>query len=155
MKGKLYIVATAAAVALLTAGTASAQFLGKEENSVTAPRMPMQYWSAKPTVMTEYVAPNKPHWILSEILATHKGQTDWVQPIVRNREQDADYISLGAGKTQKARFYADDRVVFIVWDGQLKVSIEGKDPFIATKGFMVNIPYRNVYTLQTVGDKPS
>ena len=32
MKGKFYIVAAAAAVALLTAGTASAQFLGKEEN---------------------------------------------------------------------------------------------------------------------------
>jgi mannose-6-phosphate isomerase-like protein (cupin superfamily) len=155
MKSKFYIAAAVAAAALLTAGTASAQFLGKEDNSVTAPKLAMPYWSAKPTELTPYVAPNKPHWKLSEILAMHKGQTDWVQPIVRNREQDADYISLGAGKTQKARFYADDRVVFIVWDGQLKVSIEGKDPFVATKGFMVNIPYRNIYTLQTVGDKPS
>ena len=63
MKGKFYI--AAAAAALLTAGTASAQFLGKEDNSVTAPRMPMQIWSAKPTELTPYVAPNKPHWKLS------------------------------------------------------------------------------------------
>ena len=46
-----------------------------------------QFWAPKPTELTPYTAPNKPHWKLSEILAAHKGQSDWVQPIVRNKDQ--------------------------------------------------------------------
>ena len=72
MKRRFYVAATVAA--LFMAGTASAQFLGKEENPVTSPRMPDQYWTAKPTELTPYVAPNKPHWKLSEVLALHHGQ---------------------------------------------------------------------------------
>ena len=105
--------------------------------------------------MTPYVAPNRPHWKLSEILASHKGQTDWVQPIVRTREQEADYISLGAGKVTKKKMYAAARVVFIVWDGAIKVSIDGKEPFTATKGFFVNVPFRHMYTLETTSSTPS
>lgn len=153
MKGLLYIGAAIAAAS--TAFVANAQFLGQEAMPVTAPRIEQQYWSAKPTTMTPYVAPNKMHWKLSEILAAHRGQTDWTQPIVRNREQDADYISLGVGKKTKTRMYADDRVVFIVQDGAIKVTIDGVPPFTATKGFMVNVPFRHFYSLETVGDKPS
>ena len=144
-----------AALALAAAGIAVAQTPGKEDLPVTAPKLAATYWSAKPTTPTPYAAPNKVHWKLSEILASHRGQSDWVQPIVRNNEQDADYISLGAGKATKPRFYADDRVVFIVQDGAIKVTIEGVEPFTATKGFMVNVPFRHVYTLETAGNTPS
>ena len=130
MKAKFLI--AAAAAALLTPLAASAQFLGKNEEKTTGNSMPEQFWSAKPTKMTPYVAPNKPHWKLSEILASHKGKSDWVQPIIRNKYQDADYISMGPGKKTKMQMYADDRVVFIVWDGAIRVSIQGKEPFIAT-----------------------
>src|SRR5580658_6260141 len=118
----LPVVLTAALLAPLAA---SAQFLGHnvpdDPMPVTADAMG-NIWSAKPTRMIQYKEPNQPVWRIKEILASHKGQTDWVQPIVRNNEQDADYISLGPGKVQKARFYSDDRVVFIVYSGQVKVS---------------------------------
>ena len=114
-----------------------------------------EFWAAKPSTLTPYVAPNRVHWKLSEILASHRGRADWVQPLVRNPEQEADYISMGPGKRTKPAFYADDRVVFIVWDGQLRVSVAGREPFVATKGFMVNIPARHIFTLETVGDRPS
>ncbi len=113
------------------------------------------YWAAKPATLTPYVAPNRVHWKLSEILATHKGRADWVQPMVRNPEMEGDYISMGPGRKTKPQFYADDRLAFIVWQGSLRVSVTGKDPFGAAKGFMVNIPARHVYTLETVGDVPS
>ena len=77
--------------------------------AVTQPQMTGQYWAPKPTTLTPYTAPNKPHWKLSEILAAHKGQSDWVQPIVRNKDQVADYISMGAGKKTKMKMYPDDR----------------------------------------------
>jgi len=147
---------TKAAVVALLAAPASAQFAGREDPMpVTAPKLADAYWSAKPTKPTPYVAPNKVHWKLSEILAAHRGQSDWVQPIIRNPEQDADYISLGAGKKTKRRMYADDRVVWIVQDGMMRVSIDGVEPFVATKGFMVNVPFRHFYSIETIGDKPS
>jgi hypothetical protein len=45
--------------------------------------------------------------------------------------------------------------VFIVWDGSLRVSVAGKDPFVATKGFLVDIAARNAYTLETVDNAPA
>lgn len=144
-----------AAVAALAAPV-SAQFLGKPDSPPrSVPSVAQQFWAPKPSETTPYVAPNKVHWKLSEILAAHRGQSDWLQPLVRNPEQEADYISLGAGKKTKAKMYADDRVMWIVQDGAMRVSIEGFEPFIATKGFMVTVPYRNIYTIETIGDKPS
>src|SRR4051812_6655100 len=122
-----------AAMLLLLPASASAQFLGKEDMAITQPKMTGEFWAPKPAKLTPYVAPNKPHWKLSEILTAHKGRGDWVQPIVRNKDQEADYISMGAGKATKTMMWPDDRLVFIVWDGSIKVSIDGYKPFTATK----------------------
>lgn len=119
------------------------------------PRMPGNYWVPKPATPTPYVAPNKVHWKLSEILAAHAGQVSWVQPLVRNQDQDADYISMATGEKTKAQFFADDRMIFIVQSGAIRVTIDGVEPFTATKGFLVNIPARHIYTLEAVGDRPS
>lgn len=118
-------------------------------------RMTGTYWAAKPAGLTPYVAPNKVHWKLAEILAAHRGQTDWVQPLVRNQDQDADYIAMAPGRKTKPQFYADDRMIFIVQSGVLRVTMEGAAPFTATKGFMVNIPARHIYSLETVGSELS
>ena len=34
-------------------------------------------------------------------------------------------------------------------------TIEGQEPFVATKGFLVQVPKRLVYSMETVGDRPS
>src|ERR1700761_8475858 len=118
------ILLAATAVALLMPLSASAQFLGKEDMQVTQPKMTGKFWAPKPTELTPYTAPNKPHWKLSEILASHKGQADWVQPIVRNKDQVADYISMAPGTKTKQMMYPDDSIVFIVCGGSIKVSID-------------------------------
>ena len=153
MKALKYL--ATAAVALTLPCAASAQFLGKEDNPVTANKMDGTYWAPKPSTMTPYVAPNKPHWKISEILAAHKGQANWVQPIVRNKDQVADYISIAPGTKTKLKMWPDDRIIFIVYDGSIKVSIQGYEPFVATKGFMVNVPFRHLYTLENVGSTPA
>ncbi len=154
MKGVLNL-----GVAMAVLGTtvaASAQFSGREDPMpVTQPRMTGEYWAPKPSKATAYAAPNRVHWKLSDILAAHRGKTDWVQPIIRNQEQDGDYVSLGAGKATKPKFYADDRVMFIVWDGSVRVTIDGTEPFTATKGFMVSVPFRHVYSIENTGTRPA
>jgi mannose-6-phosphate isomerase-like protein (cupin superfamily) len=134
--------------------SASAQFLGKSEMPTTSPKLGT-IWSPKPTKLPPYVAPNKVIWRLADILAAHKGKAAWVQPIVRNSDQEADYIAMAPGTKTKAHFYADDRVVWIVQDGSMKVTIDGYPPFVATKGFLVNVPFRHVYTIESLGDKSS
>src|SRR5579859_3845326 len=112
-------------------------------------------WSPKPVPLTPWVAPNEPIWRLNEILAAHKGQADWVQPIVRDQDYHADYISMGAGQKTKPQFWADDRIFWYIASGQVRFHIQGQEPFVAGKGFLVQVPYRNIYWMETVGDEPS
>jgi len=116
---------------------------------------PYLAWSAKPTVLTPYTAPNKPRWRLSEILAKHKGEARWDEPVVRDNDFMGDYIQEAAGDKKQTRFYADNRVLFVVWDGQIQFTIQGQKPFVASKGFLVEVPYRVPFSTETVGGKPS
>src|SRR5436309_7625107 len=85
-------------------------------------------WSPKPVPLTPWTAPNKPIWRLNEIMAAHKGKADWVQPIVHDKDYDANYISLGGGQKTKPQFWADDRVFWYVASGQIRFHIDGQEP---------------------------
>ena len=45
--------------------------------------------------------------------------------------------------------------MWVVQDGQIRFTIEGIEPFVATKGYLVQVPKRLVYSMETVGDRPS
>lgn len=101
------------------------------------------------------MAPNRPIWKLADLLAQHKGQSNWSQTVVSDSMLHADYISMAPGAKTPRRFHPDTRVWWIVQDGQIRFSIEGQQPFVASKGYLVQAPYRTVYSMETVGDKPS
>ena len=105
--------------------------------------------------LSEYVAPHKPHTKLTEVLAKHKGQTDWVEPVVDDDNLHADYISMGPGQKTPRRMNADTREWWVIQDGQIRFTIDGQDPILASKGFIVQVPYRTMYTLETISDRPS
>jgi quercetin dioxygenase-like cupin family protein len=50
---------------------------------------------------------------------------------------------------------ADTREWWVIQDGQIRFTIDGQQPFVASKGYLVQVPYRNMYTMETVGDRPS
>jgi quercetin dioxygenase-like cupin family protein len=112
-------------------------------------------WAPVPVQPNPWVAPNKPHWKLSEILAAHQGQKDWKETVVSDEMLHADYIQMAPGGKTPRRLHPDNRAWWIVQDGQIKFTIEGQEPFVASKGYLVQVPYRNVYSMETVGDKPS
>ena len=112
-------------------------------------------WAPKPTVPEGWKAPNKPVWRLSEILIAHQKQKSWVQPIVRDKDYAADYIQMAPGEKTRTKFYADDRTFLVVWSGQIRFSIQGQQPFVAGKGFLVQVPYRTAFSMETVGDEPA
>ena len=121
----------------------------------TAISAPLAAWAPQPTKPAPYVAPNKPLKKFVDILARHRGQSDWSETEVLTRDFVGQYVSMGAGKKTKTLFYADDRVYWVVMSGQMRVTIDGVEPFIASKGFLVQVPYRVPYSMETVGDAPS
>lgn len=112
-------------------------------------------WAPVPVQPAAWVAPNRPHWKLADLLAQHKGEANWTQTVVSDSTLHADYISMGPGEKTPRRFHPDTRTWWIVQDGQIRFIIEGQEPFVASKGFLVQVPYRTVYSMETVGDKPS
>jgi len=112
-------------------------------------------WAPLPAQPNAWVPPNKPIWKLSELLAEHKGQQNWTHTVVRDETLQADYISMAPGSKTPRRFHPDTRVWWIVQSGQIRFNIDGQQPFVATKGYMVQVPYRNIYSMETVGGSPS
>jgi mannose-6-phosphate isomerase-like protein (cupin superfamily) len=112
-------------------------------------------WSPKPAHPGPWVSPNRPHWELARLLAAHRGNAGWSQTVVSDRDFTARYVSMAPGEMTKTQFYADDRVFWVVQEGRIRVSIEGVEPFVATKGFLVQVPYRVPYRLATEGDSPA
>lgn len=145
----LPIVSTLVGLSMCT-GTTFAQ------QAASPPRpQPVIAWSPQPSEPTPWSAPNKPHWKLSEVLAKHSGQRSWQEPIVSDRDFVARYISMAPGEKTKTQFFADDRIFWIVQSGQVRVSIDGQPPFVASRGFLVQVPYRTAYSVETVGSEPS
>ncbi|MBO9670432.1 MAG: cupin domain-containing protein [Sphingobium sp.] len=121
----------------------------------TPPPPPMRVWAPKKTPAAGYIAPNRPWWKLADVLAMHKGKPSWTQPIVRNKDIVADWHQLASGQTTPELAYSDNRTGIIVWGGELKVAIQGQEPFVARKGFEIDVPFRVPFTLQSVGDQPA
>lgn len=112
-------------------------------------------WAPVPTKAATWVAPNKPIWKLSDLLAKHKSEQSWTENVVSDNLLHADYIAMAPGTKTPRQFHPDTRAWWIVQDGQIRFTIEGQEPFVATKGYLVEVPHRNVFGLETVGDKPS
>ena len=67
----------------------------------------------------------------------------------------ADYIAMAPGGKTPRRMNTDTREWSAVQDGQIRFSIDGQAPFVASKGYLVQVPYRTFYTMETVGDQSS
>jgi mannose-6-phosphate isomerase-like protein (cupin superfamily) len=146
MRSQTYFAPMALLAALLVSPNISAQ----DQD----PQKPRLVWAAKPVTPTAFEAPNRLIWRLSEILAAHKGQMSWRQPVVKTRDFEAEWVSMAPGEKTKAMFYADDRVFWVVESGEMRVSIEGQSPFVATKGFLVQAAPRLSYSMEAIGTEP-
>jgi mannose-6-phosphate isomerase-like protein (cupin superfamily) len=112
-------------------------------------------WSPKAVTPGGWTAPQKPHTKLADVLAKHQGHADWTEPIVDDETLHADYISMGPGQRTPRRMNADTHEWWVIQDGDVRFSIDGLAPFVASKGYLVQVPYRTMYTMETVGDRPS
>lgn len=112
-------------------------------------------WAAKPAKLPPFIGPNKLVYRLSDVLAAHKGKPSWQQEVFLSRDYAGAWISMAPGEKTKTQFYADDRVFWVVQSGQMKVTIEGQEPFIASKHFLIQVPKRLQYSMEVVGNEPA
>lgn len=113
-------------------------------------------WAPKPIKPVGWTGMNKPVHRVADVLARHKGQARWAEEIVRDGENySGKWIQMAPGDKIAPQFFADDRVMMVVYSGQLRISIQGHDPVVAGAGFLVQVPYRTTYSMEVVGDLPA
>jgi quercetin dioxygenase-like cupin family protein len=115
----------------------------------------LEVWSPMPVQPAAWVAPHKPVVRISDLLAKHKGEASWTETLVNDNLFHGEYISMAPGARTPRRFHQDNRAFWIVQDGQIRFTIEGQEPFVASEGYLVQVPKRLLYSMETVGDKPS
>jgi len=115
----------------------------------------IEAWAPMPVKPNPFTPPHKPLAKLSDLLAKHKGHPSWSEVVVNDNLFHGSYIAMAPGEKTPRRFHQDNRAFWIVQDGQIRFTIEGIEPFVATKGFLVQVPKRLVYSMETVGDRPS
>src|SRR5580704_372557 len=116
---------------------------------------PTAAWAPKPTQTPAYPVGVKPWSKLSDLKAKHKSDARWREVVVDDARLTGEYTSAAPGTTVSGRFHPDTREWFAVVEGDVRVTIEGQEPFTATRGSLVNIPRQTIYSLETIGDKPS
>jgi mannose-6-phosphate isomerase-like protein (cupin superfamily) len=145
MKRRIFITSIVLSAVLLALNMSWRQARGQEAPS----------WAPKPKQPTKYVPPHKPHTRLADLKAKHKGKAEWREVIVDDDHLHAAYIFSASGTKVSKRFHPDTREWWVVMDGEIRFEIEGQQPFVATKGSMVQVPMQTIYAMETVGDKPS
>ncbi len=113
------------------------------------------YLAPKSNELTRYTGPHKPIHRLAEMRARHSGQANWRDLIIDDDYLHAEYISSAPGSGLSKRFHPDTRAWWVVMDGQIQFEIEGQETFVARKGAIVQVPKSTMFSLQTLGDKPS
>jgi mannose-6-phosphate isomerase-like protein (cupin superfamily) len=116
---------------------------------------PMVVWAPKPD-LAPFVAPNKPLVRIADLQRRHAGDKSWNELVVRDATGlTGRYIQMAPGEKSKTQFYVDSSMFWFVQAGQMRVTIQGQEPFIATKGFVVQVPPRVQYAMEVVGDAPA
>jgi quercetin dioxygenase-like cupin family protein len=117
--------------------------------------VPTVVWAQKPLKAPGYTGIHKPWIKLADLKAKYKGQPTWRELLVNDGRLTAEYFSAAPGTRVSRRFHPDTREWFAVVEGEVRVEIEGQEPFTATRGSLVNIPRQTIYSLETVGATPS
>jgi quercetin dioxygenase-like cupin family protein len=112
-------------------------------------------WVPKPMKTPAYKPGLKPWVKLADLKARHTGEANWSEVIVDDGRLTGAYVSAAPGGKGSPRLHPDTREWFAVVEGEVRVEIEGQEPFTATRGSLVNIPRQTIYSVDTVGTQPS
>jgi mannose-6-phosphate isomerase-like protein (cupin superfamily) len=102
-----------------------------------------------------FKAPMKPVTHIADIVAQHRGKSDWAHTVVKDPWFFIQYIQMASGKKTAWKMQSDTIAWFIVNSGQVRFNFKNHPPIVAGVDAMVSIPARTAYSIETVGDAPS
>jgi quercetin dioxygenase-like cupin family protein len=112
-------------------------------------------WAPKPATPPAYTPPHRPHVRLTDLKAAHGGQTSWRQRVVDDGQSRGEYVQDAPGMRVGPQFHPDTRQWWAVIEGEMRVEIEGQEPFVARRGSVVQVPKQRLYSFETIGATPS
>lgn len=121
-----------------------------------APRpVPTAVWAPKPLNTPGYKPGLKPWVKVAEVKKKYQSRPNWTEVVADDGRLTGAYVSSAPGSKTPRLFHPDTREWFAVLEGEVRVEIEGQEPFTATRGSLVNIPRQTIYTVETLGMHPS
>ena len=114
-----------------------------------------EFWIQRIKGGAPYVPPNKPHTKLADAKAKHKNQATWKEPILRDKESHADYVSMGPGTKVSPRIHPATPTLFVVFEGEMRWRIENQEEFTAKRGSMVHVPGWTIFSYDVVSTVPA
>ncbi len=104
--------------------------------------------------------PDRIHSNIEDLEAAHRDRSSWTEPAQRKNRVRGNFI-YGHKKDNRTRpgdrghFHADFAEFWIVLRGQLRWTIEGQEPFVASEGDIVYAPPSTFHLPEFWGDGPS
>ncbi|MBI3473808.1 MAG: cupin domain-containing protein [Candidatus Solibacter usitatus] len=114
-----------------------------------------ELWAPKSDAPGAYAPPHKPWTKLADLKAKHAGQAEWRELIVDDEHLHAVYIQSKPGAKEPRALHPDTRAWWVVMEGQIRFDMEGQQPFVASKGSMVQVPMQTLFSLETTSDGPA
>ena len=141
------------AVSLLSAQTEPSADKGSQ-------RQPAKiFYAPKPIQPMPYLAPMKPLVRLANLKAKHRGQTNWTDLVVYDKNNRAEVISAAPGSKVPRHLHSDAPEYWIVQEGRIRFEIEeppGKfQSFEAVRGDLVLALERHLHSLEVIGSEPA
>ncbi len=113
-----------------------------------------ELWAPKGTP-AKYVPPHKPHTKLSELKAKHAAHAEWRELIVDDEHLRSEYIQMRPGAKTPRALHPDTRAWWVVVEGQVRFDVEKTEPFVASRGSMVQAPMQTFFSYEATGDRPA
>jgi mannose-6-phosphate isomerase-like protein (cupin superfamily) len=151
---RLWIAAVAALITVAGISSNGQAPSGAAQRPPSRQNAPLIMMSPKAT-SPGWTGVHRPHTKLADVLARHKGQANWAETIVDDESLSAQWISMAPGQKTPRRMNGDTREWWIVQAGSLRFTVDGREPVVATKGMMVQVPYRTLYQIENVGMEPA
>ena len=113
------------------------------------------FYAPKSTQPTPYLAPMKPYVPLSELKAKHKGEANWSELVVNDKNNRAEVIAAAPGSKSPRHLHSDAPEYWVVQEGRIRFEIEDStgqfQTFVAGRGDLVLAPERRLHSFEVIG----
>jgi mannose-6-phosphate isomerase-like protein (cupin superfamily) len=117
------------------------------------------FYVPKPVQPVPYDAPMQPVVRLAELKAKHKGQANWTELVVYDKNNRVQVISAAPGSKVPRHLHSDAPEYWVVQEGRIRFEIEDPpgrfETFEAGKGDLVLAPERRLHSLEVIGTEPA